>query len=95
MTEGDGTPVQDDDDFAQLRKDFPGWDYWRAHDSFDNPTSWMATRVDPTAGVDRTLMSRDEPGLRVLLARQKDAVESGTGVAVSAKPDAFWGPSYL
>jgi hypothetical protein len=88
---------EQDDEFATLREDFPGWYFWRARDGFGMPNrSWMASRTDEAAGVEPTLMARDEPALRVLLSAQKATVENG-GIPpkVAARPDAFWNPAYL
>ena len=86
----------DTDEFASLREAFPGWHFWRARNSASDPTSWMATRVDITAGVEPTLMARDEHALRLLLANQRTAAKRGGQTpAVATSPDAFWNPAYL
>jgi hypothetical protein len=87
------------DEFAQLREDFPGWYFWRARTRGDlrgRSGSWMATRTDISAGVEPTLMARDEPALRALLTPQRGAAKTGgKAPAVATSPDAFWNPAYF
>lgn len=55
----------------QLANEFPGWSFWRARRRDGSPGSWMATRLDPAAGTDPTLMAKDIPDMRQQATQQK------------------------
>ena len=87
------TDARKDPELLALEAEFPGWYCWRAHNSEGDLTSWMATRSDPAAGVEPTLMARDKPALREKLATQR-AIANGDSPASSGR-DAFWNPAFL
>jgi hypothetical protein len=58
----------------QITAEFPGWKIWRARRWDDKPTSWVATRLKESAGVDATVMVSTAELLREALADQRERV---------------------
>jgi hypothetical protein len=74
-TQGVSITMRSDDEAArlQLETDFPGWYFWRAVRCDGEPRSWMATRTDPNAGPDPTVMADTAEKLRAALEEQRRA----------------------
>jgi hypothetical protein len=68
----------------QLRDDFPGCHFWRALQRDGTLGSWMASRRDPSAGTDPTLMEATPALLRKQCEEQR--ANAGKRLRVLAGP---------
>jgi hypothetical protein len=66
----------DDQALIRLRKDYPGHRIWRSRRWDGAPGEYVATLIDPSAGVDATVMRPDPIELRRALD-----VEAGRATA--------------
>jgi len=64
-------PAKADPEAAALEADFTGWHVWRATDRFGQPGDFVATRHDPAAGVDPTVMAGSAAEMRAALTEQR------------------------
>jgi hypothetical protein len=75
------TTTQQTDELMALQAEFPGWRIWRARRKDKRggtePGSWMASRLERTAGVDRTLMEPSADELREALVDQRERAKRG------------------
>ncbi|MEU6036232.1 hypothetical protein ABZ801_12560 [Actinomadura sp. NPDC047616] len=70
----------DDPAMERLRRDFPGHHIWRSKRWDGAPGEYVATLIDPTAGVDATVMQPNPTALRKALnAEAKRARAKGNG----------------
>jgi hypothetical protein len=65
-----------DEQTAAVEEDFPGWSVWRADRRDDQPGEWVATLMDPQAGVSPTLMEPSAERLRAVLAEERETVRT-------------------
>ena len=65
----------DNPDLERLRRDFPGHHIWRSRRYDGGLGEYVATLIDPNAGVDATVMRADPAELRAELKRE--AVRAG------------------
>jgi hypothetical protein len=68
---------QTDPEAAAIQADFTGWRVWRATNRFGQPGDFIATRRDPQAGVDPTVMTTTADQMREALASQRKRAEAG------------------
>ncbi|MFI0406122.1 hypothetical protein [Actinomadura sp. 3N508] len=61
----------DDPVLRQLREDFTGHRIWRSRRGDGRPGDWVATLVDPAAGVDPTVIRSDSAALREALVQER------------------------
>ncbi|NVI88518.1 hypothetical protein [Actinomadura sp. BRA 177] len=61
----------------QLKKDFPGHRIWRSRRWDGEPGEYVATLIDPKAGVDATVMRPDPAELRAELMREAFRARGG------------------
>lgn len=59
-----------------LRVDFPGHSIWRANRTDGRPGDWVATLLDPSRGVDPTVIADDPDRLRELLVIERGRAKS-------------------
>jgi hypothetical protein len=64
----------DEETIVQISAEYPGWHVWRARRRDDKPASWIATRLEESAGIDATVMMSTAEQLREALADQRERV---------------------
>lgn len=87
----------DTDEFAKLRKDFPGWSLWRGKKRNGEPASYNATRTDKAAGIYPTVGGDTVEALRAELEDQKRRADRGEPrpeVAPIPVPHQYGGPDF-
>jgi hypothetical protein len=63
--------LQDDPVLSRMQEEFPGHRIWRARRWDGRAGDWVATLLDPAAGVDLTVIRSDAEALRSALVSER------------------------
>lgn len=68
----------EDPALRRLREEFTGHRIWRSRRWDGRPGDWVATLLDPAAGVDPTVIRSDSGELRTALVQERQRVGRST-----------------